>query len=279
MNRAQFDGLSVIQRKWENRTGCADICRNEDGTAYVRVRFNSSVCQKEILTALDPDIPARLEDDRAEILLPYRDGMSLDEWLFERTPSFEQRKDACLSLLSQMIGDKLPACLLVPCVMPENVLVSGSGVFLQYVPNLANWEHGKTLPQAVCAVAGLFREILSRGIGRWPDSYLPEEWRLLCLRTNDKHYIDWGQLQRDISALPDKLPALEEAGHILLGKIKKLVSRYFKPVICVILAFLLVVSLLSLASAYRTWRNERQSTWSGVTFIGDQKLRPKQEVP
>ena len=279
MNRARFNGLSVVQRKWESKTGCAEICRTEDGTSYIRLRFNTAACQKEILSTIDAAIPSRLEGIGAEILLPCRDGSSLEEWLFERKPNFEQRRDACLSLLGQIISDKLPVGLLIPCVMPENVLFSGSGIFLQYLPNLAEWERGKTVPQAVCAVASLCKEILSRGMSRWPEAYLPEEWRLLCLRTDGGDYIDWGQLQRDLSALPDRLPDLRDIGQILLKKIKPLVSRYYKPVACAILALLLAAALLSLASAYRTWRNEGQTAWPGMSPIGDQELRPEQEVP
>ena len=279
MNRARFDGLRVVQRARECRSGTVELCRGADGTDQIRLRLEKAACQHDILAALDASIPTRLEQGALEVLLPYQDGASLREWLYERRPGLGQRRDACLSLLAQVIGDRLPACLVAPCATADNLRFSDTGAVLQYLPDLMCWRPGLAEADAVRAVAGLVREVLTSGARGRERSRYPEELRLLCLRADRADYLDWGQLQRDVSALPDTLLPVGAAGRTLWRRVGRLTARLVKPAVCVVAALLLVAAALSLVSAYRGWKNAEQNAWPGMTPIGNEELRQEQEVP
>ncbi len=105
------------------------------------LRVKDPACQREVLGALDEGIPGRLEAGALELLLPWHGGIPLRQWLYERTPTLGQRRDACLSLLEQLIEPqgKLPPCLTALSARAENLTVDNTAVYLQYLPAFQCW--------------------------------------------------------------------------------------------------------------------------------------------
>ena len=272
MQRARFEAMAVLRREWETDLGRSELCRAADGTLQVRLCLYGDACQREYLTALGADLPARLERDGLELLLPCRDGVPLKQWLYEHKPTLAQRRDACLSLLTRLLEDGMPPCLVAPSALTENLLFTDGGAALQYLPDLSLWRKGLTQAEAVRSVAGLVREVLTRGVNGWQQRCFPEELTLLCLRAEGEDYLDWGQLQRDVAALPDDLPHLGAYAQTAIRRLKGLARRWAMPAACALAALLLAAALLSMAGAYRQWRSERQQAWPGMTPVGEQEL-------
>lgn len=274
MQRTNFDRLHTIRLEHESQTGRAEICREPDDTRWIMLRISSPVCQRELLRLLDESIPARLEDGALELLLPCCDGISLRQWLYERKPSLGQRRDACLSLLEQQIERKLPPCLTALAANSENLIIENETMRLQYLPRLEAWEPGMEEAQAVCAVAAVICEVLTPEPSRWSLRRLPEELQLLDRRQKERDYATWGQLQRDVAAIPDELPPIGSAFFSYFRRVHDRLSRYGKYILRALAAVLLAAALLSLASAYRRWRGEKEGpAWQGMPRVGDQDLR------
>lgn len=273
MPREPFDSLRVVSREFECRSGCAEVCRDADGTRRIRLRLVSEACQTELLGALDSGIPVRLEQGVLELLLPWHSGVSLDQWLYERRPGLGQRRDACLSLLRQQIESHLPPCLTVLSARTENLLFTEHGACLQYLAAPGRWESGLGQPQAVRAAAGLICEILTRDMDDRQRRCFPEELRLLLQRTREEGYTDWGQLQRDVAALPDELPRLGIPGRAAARRVAVWLRKHGRAAATAVAALLFVAALLSLAAAYRVWSNGRRNTWPGMPTVGTQSLK------
>lgn len=271
MSRTRFDSLQTLCLERESQNGCVELCREPDGTRWTKLRLASPACQREFLAALDPGVPVRLEHGVLELLLPWQDGLSLRQWLHEQNPTLGQRRDACLSLLEQQleIRGSLPPSLTALAARPENLTVTSGGILLQYLPDLQGWEPGMGEAQAVHALAEVIHTVLvseadwaRRGPG-------PAEVRLLLLR----NYTDWGQLQRDLTAIPDEP---HPAGSMLRTHARRTreVLRRLAPCILRILAVLLLAAaLLSLAMAYRQRNSGKQEVWPGMPLVGGQDLR------
>jgi len=257
----------------ESRTGLAEVCQGPDGTRWVKLRVSSPACQREVLNLLSESTPARLEDGVLELLLPWRDGISLRQWRYERSPTLGQRRDACLSLLEQQIERNVPPCLTVLAANPKNLVIENTRMFLQYLPDLKEWEPGMEEADAVRAVAAVIREVLALEPGRWFRGQLPEELQLLDRRQTERDYTSWGQLQRDVAAIPDELPRIRPVFRSWLSRIQGWLSRYGKYILRILAAVLLVLALLSLASAYRRRQSEKGPAWEGMPQVGDQDLR------
>jgi len=273
MGWTHFDGLQTIRVAHESRTGLAEVCQGPDGTRRVKLRVSSPACQREVLNLLDESTPVRLEDGVLELLLPWRDGISLRQWRYERSPTLGQRRDACLSLLEQQIEGNVPPCLTVLAANPENLVIENTRMFLQYLPNLKDWEPGMGEADAVCAVAAAIREVLALEPGRWFRGQLPEELQLLDRRQTERDYTSWGQLQRDVAAIPDELPRIRPVFRSRLSRVQGWLSRYGKYILRILAAVLLALALLSLASAYRRRQGEKGPAWEGMPQVGDQDLR------
>ncbi len=218
----------------------------------------------------------RLEDGILELLLPWHDGISLRQWLYERSPTLGQRRDTCLSLLEQLIVEKLPPCLTVLAAHSENLVRENTRMFLQYLPNLKDWEPGMEEAEAVCAAASVIYEVLAPEPGRWFRGRLPEELQLLDRRQRERDYTSWGQLQRDVAAIPDEFPGIRPVFRSWLSRIQGWLSRYGTYILRTLAAVLLALALLSLASAYRRRQSERGPAWEGMPQVGNQDLRGRE---
>ncbi len=273
MGWTNFDGLHTIRVEHESRAGLAEVCQGPDGTRWVKLRVSSPDCQREVLNLLDESTPVRLEGGVLELLLPWRDGISLRQWRYERSPALGQRRDACLSLLEQQLEGKVPPCLTVLAANPENLVIKNTRMFLQYLPNLKDWEPGMEEADAVCAAAAVICEVLAPEPGRRFPGQLPEELQLLDRRRTERDYTSWGQLQRDVAAIPDELPRIRPFLRSWLSRIQGWLSRYGGYILRILAAVLLTLALLSLASAYRRWRSEKGPAWEGMPQVGNQDLR------
>lgn len=271
MRRTPFDGLRTVRLARESQAGRAEVCQGPDGTYWVRLRVQSPACQRELLSALDETVPVRLENGALELLLPWREGVSARQWRYEQQPTLAQRRDACLSLLGQQVetSKKLPPCLTALSAAPENLTAENAGLSLQYLPDFRHWTPGMGEAQAVCAVAEVIGEILAPEPGRRP----PEELQLLCLRQKNRDYTSWGQLQRDVAAIPGEPPPRQSVWRARGRRIQSWLSRYGTHILRALAALLLAAALLSLLSAYRRRNSGKEPAWPGMPQVGDQDLR------
>lgn len=275
MHPVRFDRLQTVRLEGESRNGCAEICQEPDGTRRVKLRIRSDACQREVLNALDERIPVRLENGALELLLPWYEGIPLRQWLYERAPTLGQRRDVCLSLLEQLVEtrNKLPPCFTALSADTKNLAISNTSAHLQYLPELRKWEPGIGEPQAVRAAAAVIREVLTPELGKWPLRRLPEELQLLRRRQKEQDYTSWGQLQRDVAAIPDDLPRVRPVLLSCILRAQSRLSRYGKYILRVLAAALLAAALLSLLSASLRRRNPSGPAWQGMPQVGDQDLR------
>lgn len=278
MDRPEFDGLRVVRREWESRAGISDVCAAPDGSSWVCLRLRAQECQRDLLSGC-PRVPTRLHRGVLEVLLPCQDGERLCRWQQEQAPTLGQRRDACLSVVAQCIAARLPPCVIALAALPENLRFTPERALLQLLPNWERWSHGLGEPQAVCAVAALCRELLTAPECRLRPRQLPLSVRLLYQRADGCDYLNWGQLQRDLSEIPDAWPG---AADQLLSAVRPLAARALrlaKPALCVAAAVLLAAALLSVTERYQAWRIEQEQLWPGIRVIGDQILGPEQEAP
>lgn len=128
--------------------------------------------------------------------------------------------------------------------------------------------------QAVCAVAAAICEVLSEKAAPWQDKRVPEELLLLNIRQKEQDYTSWGQLQRDVAAIPDTPPRRSSVLHRHIQRFCGWLRRYGKYILRALAALLLAAALLSLASAYlRHAREKNEIVWQGMPQVGDQDLR------
>lgn len=275
MGREMFDGLRVLRVEWESENGRAELCLARDSARWVRLRAAPPACQRELLAALGERAPARLEGGALELLLPWREGVPLGQWLYERCPGLGGRREACLSLLADLLDSGWPPCLTVLSAREENLCFGGQGACLRPLPELARWEPGITERQAVCAAAGLACAVMVRGAGRLQRRFFPAELRALYRRTQERGYVSWGQLQRDVAAIPDRLPTPKEALQAAAKRAGGRLRRWGRRAAPLLTALLAAAALLSLACALREWRESRRpAPWPGIFQIGDQRLGP-----
>lgn len=275
MRRALFDSLHTLCLERESKNGHTELCREPDGTRWTKLRLTVPACQRECLSMLEQSVPVRLENGALELLLPRREGLPLRQWLCDQAPTLGQRRDACLSLLEQQLTlrGRLPPSLTILAAEPGNLVNDGTGLFLQYIPNFQDWEPGMTQAQAVCALAEVICEVLVAEADWARRGRIPPEVRLLRLRSSKQSYADWGQLQRDLAAIPDNPP---RADSILRARAQRAWNRLrrFGPFLLRGVAGLLAAAaLLSLTMAYRQRSGEPQSVWPGMPQVGDQDLR------
>lgn len=272
MEREKFDALQVIRLEWEGENGSAELCRGRDGTDWVRLRLVPEDCQREFLAALGRTAPARLEDGALELLLPWAEGVPLDQWLYERVPDLGQRRNACLSLLAGLLGGGWPPCLTALSAREKNLCFTEGGCALRPLPDLDGWRPGMAQGEAARAVTGLVCQIMTQGMDTLSRRRQPPELQLLCRREQEGGCASWEQLQRCVAAIPDRLPPLGEAVRAAAGRIAGRLRRWGRWAAPVLTALLAVAAALSLAAALRGWRQERRDVWPGITQIGDQRL-------
>lgn len=276
MNGAVFDGMRVVRREHESRAGRSEVCIAADGSQQICLRLLDPECQREFLMG-GPQVPVRLHRGVLEVLLPCREGIALARWLAERDPTPAQCRDACLRLVAQCIECRLPPCVVALSARPENLRFSGTGTWLQMLPDWSAWHKGMGEADAVRAVAALCRDLTVPAAGRFSYDHLAPEQILMIRRADSGDYLDWGQLQRDLAALPDTAPDLRVRIVSRLRRIQSWLKRFIKPMLCVAAALLLIAAALSLAANYLGQRQERERLWPGIAAIGDQRLG--KEVP
>lgn len=273
MDRVLFESLQTLRLERESKNGCTALCRAPDGTCWTELRLTAPACQRECLAVLAEDVPVRLEDGVLELLLPWQEGLSLRQWLHEENPTLGQRRDACLALVEQQLElrGRLPFCLTVLAAAPENLVHNGTGLRLQYVPRLGDWEPGMTEAQAVCALADVSYEVLAAGADR--EGQAPAEVRLLRLRRSQGGYTGWDQLQRDLAAVPDAPPRLGAALRSRARRLRDRLHRMGPLLLRALAAVLAAAALLCLTTAYRRRADGEPSDWPGMPLVGDQDLR------
>lgn len=274
MHTVRFDRLRTVRLENESQNGCAEICQEPNGTRRVKLRVSSDACRREILTTLDERVPVRLENGALELLLPWYEGIPLRQWLYERTPTLGQRRDICLSLLEQQVEtrNKFPPCLTALSADTENLAIDNTSARLQYLPELGRWEPGIGEPQAVCAAAAVISEVLTQKLETWPLRRLPEELQLLRRRQEERDYTSWGQLQRDVAAIPDDLPRIRPVLRAYILRAQNRLSRYGRYILRILAAALFTAALLSLLSVYLQRKNQSGPAWQGMPRVGDQDL-------
>lgn len=275
MARTPFDRLRTLRLASEGPGGRAEVCRGPDGTCWVRLSVFSPACQRELLSALDPAFPVRLERGRLELLLPWRAGLSLRRWIDEQRPTLGQRRDACLSLLGQQadLRRRLPPCLTALSARTDNVVVDPPDLVLQYLPGLDGWEPDMGEAAAVRATAAVICDVLTLDLERGWGRPLPEEVQLLYRRLEAGDYASWGQLQRDVAAIPEDLPSMGRIWRLRLRRLEDWLLRQEARLLRALAVLLAAAALLSLLSAYRQWRRGREASWQGMPLVGDQDLR------
>ena len=168
----------------------------------------------------------------------------------------------------------MPPCLIALSANTENLIVTGRSMSLQYLPELRRWEPGMEEAQAVCAVAAVISEVLSEKVAPWQDKRIPEELLLLNIRQKEQDYTSWGQLQRDVAAIPDTPPRRSSVLYRHIRRAGGWLRRYGKYILRALAALLLTAALLSLISAYRRHAREKNEiVWQGMPQVGDQDLR------
>ena len=281
MQTAHFECLQTVRLECESRNGCTEICRGADGTRWVRLSIRPQDWQREVLGVLDESIPIRLENGVLELLLHCYEGIPLREWVHEREPTLGQRRDACLSLLEQQVEaqTKLPPSLTVLSAHAENLVIENTSMRLQYLPELRNWGPDIGEPQAVCAIAAVIDKVLTPKSGQWSFKQIPEELQLLRRRQKEQDYTNWGQLQRDVAAIPDDFPRTKPVFRSYILRARNWLSRYGSYILRLLAAALLAAALLSLRSVYLQWKDQSGPVWQGMPQIGDQDMRSEEGGP
>lgn len=272
MQKTAFDELTVLCRTQESRAGCAEVCQDASGAKTVRVRIRHPDIQKEVLAQLRECFPACLSDGVLDLLLPWREGKTLAEWLYTAKPSLGQRRDACLSLLADLIALSAAPGLIALSAATENLCFTAQHCHLQLLPDLTIWHPGIGAAQMVGSVARLMQEILVAGQSAGDRYRFPAEMQLILRRCDLGAYVGWDLLQQDLAALPDDLRPVDWFLRQARARLYRIVNRYIPVVIRILVAVLAVAALLSLVSAYRTQRSEQKNTWPGMAVVGDQVL-------
>lgn len=183
MRSTPFDELSVLYRTEESRAGCAELCRDLQGGRVIRVRTNEPAIRQSILPKLPDGIPVRLTGQTLEVLLSWRDGQTLEEWLYTCKPNLGQRKDACLSLLAELLAPPVTPDLVALSAKPEALRFTAGQEFLQLFPWLDRWRPDLDSRDMVNAVSRLLTVILTQGYGTWQRMRFPEELQLILLQS------------------------------------------------------------------------------------------------
>lgn len=271
MNPTPFDGVRVLCRTEESRAGCTELCRDPLGGRKIRVRIDEPAIQQSVLSKLPSGIPVRLAGQTLEVLLPWWDGQTLEEWLYTCKPNLGARRDACLSLLAGLLANPVPPDLIVLSARPENLRFTTDHGFLQILPQLDRWQSDLDEQSMVNAVAGLMAIILTEGYDAWQRMRFPEELQLFLLQSKTG-CSGWEGMQQELAALPDHLLA---AGWFLrryFSRLRDMWNRCGPLLLRATAAVLVVAALFSLTGAFLSWRREQKSTWPGMVTVGDQTL-------
>lgn len=271
--------LRLLRREWESRQGCSDVCQGPDGALWIRLRVCDPACRRSCAdrTRADSAMALRMEGEALELLYPFRDGSSLEEWLLEARPNLGGRRDACLSLLARLVEDRPAADVAALSAAAENLRFSPDGAWLLYLPDWSRWHSGIRTAQAVRAAAEVCLEILTGALDPLQARLFPPELTLIERRRG--FYTGWDQLCRDLTALPEEFPSLERTGKRAARAFQRETRRYWRPAACAAVAALVLAAALSAAGFFWKWHDARQNLFQGMTPIGTQELRQTEEGP
>lgn len=272
MTQADFDRLTVLCLAPESREGHTELCQDPTGLRWIRLYIQKPALQKTILIQLPQHVSARMTGRALELLLPWQDGETLTEWLYNANPDLGQRRDMCLSLLSGLIGSSMPPDLIALSAQEENLRFSTQLCTLQLIPNLTSWHFPLHQASMVQAVALLVKEILTRGLSRWDHFRFPDELRLISLRCEQGDYTCWETLQQDLTVLPEALNPIGQCFQPIRIRLQDAADRYGFLAARILVGGLAIAALLSLASAVRVWHHTQTTLWPGMTTVGSQIL-------
>lgn len=265
--------LRLLRRERESKQGCSDVCQGPDGSLWIRLQVYDPACQRACAarTRADSAMALRMEGETLELLYPFRDGASLREWLLEARPGLGGRREACLSLLAGLVGDRAAADVTALSATAENLRFSRGGAWLLYLPDWSRWQGGLRTAQAVRAAAEVCLDILTGGLDPLRAGLFPPELTLIQRRQGS--YTGWDQLCRDLTALPEEFPSLERAGKRAAQAFRRGTRRYWWPAACAAAAALVLAAALSVSIFFWNRHDERQNLFQGMTPIGTQELR------
>lgn len=272
MTQTLFDHLTVLCRAMESRNGRAELCQDSTGQRHICLRIQKPELHKAILVQLSPTTPARMSAQTLELLLPWQDGETLDEWLSAANPNLGQRRDLCLSLLAGLIGSPMPSDLITLSAQTENLRISTQQCALLLLPDLVRWRAPLRKTHMIQAVASLVKEILTRGLSRWDHHRFPEELHLILLRCGQGDYTHWEDLQQDLAALPEEFYPLGQSFRAIHARLQDAADRYGFLAARILVGCLAIAALLSLAGTLRNWYHTQTSLWPGMTTVGSQVL-------
>lgn len=272
-----FDGLTVLCRAQESRAGCGELCRDATGARKIRVRIRVPAIQKALLAQLSPQVPMGLAQGSLDLLLPWEEGQTLEEWLYAASPSLGQRRDLCLSLLASLIASRPVPDLVVMCARADNLRITPGQCRLQQMPDLSAWRPHLSEADMVLSAALLAEDILTRGQDPWARRRFPQELQMVLLRCRAGGYQSWPALQRDLAALPDDLLPAAFPIRRAVDCLKRMGARYGPGASRAAAVLLAVAALLSLICAYRAWRSQQDNLWPGMATVGGQSLHREED--
>lgn len=272
MTPAEFEGLTLLNRRGICSRGWTEVCRNEAGTEKIRLCIRDRALQQRLLPELPREIPARMMDNTLELLLPLPQGQTLEEWIYFQKPRLGQRREVCLQVLGEAVARTLPETLVSMIADPDNLRVTPEKAGLACFPHLNCWTPEKGSGEAVQEMSRLMVRILTEGVQERDQYRFPAPLRLMILRAAEGEYTHWDTLQADLSALPDTLEPGGWHNFPAVLRLQELVEGYGGLAARCLVGLLAAAALLSLAQNIETRQNKRAESWPGMARVGDQIL-------
>lgn len=273
MGQAAFDGLTVLYRTQESKNGCVELCTDAQCVRWMRICIYAPTLQRRVLGQLPEGAAIRMAGRRLEVLSPWQDGQTLEEWFQAVQPTLGQRRDLCLTLLKWLMTCPMGPDLLTLSAQTENLRVTGRGAVLLLCPVLNCWQPGLEMGDLVREAAGLMKQILTQGFSSGQRRRFPDELVLILLRCQADTYTRWEDLQQDVANLPNDLRPVGELLCRLRDWLVRLVRRYGPVLTKAAVLVLAVAALFSLVNAVGSRSRDRHNLWPGMMTVGDQDLR------
>lgn len=266
-----FDRLTLLRRTGLCANGWAEVCRDEAGQEIIRLCIAETGLQRSLLWDKAARMPARMQGERLELLLPLAQGQTLAEWLGSRRPDLALRREVCLQLLAELLAHPVPPALLALSAWPENLRLGRQTAGLAWFPRLDQWEPGLGSPQAVQAVSRLMAEILTCGYGEQEQRRFPLELRLVVLRAGAGDYADWQALQQDLADLTGELAPRGWLFGMMASRLRARVPQLKKTAAKAAVGLLAAAALLALLQAAQARQSGWQKDWPGLARVWEQE--------
>lgn len=278
MSGERFDRHTVVSRVLEGKAGYTELWRTETGGQEICVFVTDPELQKCLLMQMDGDLPLRLEAGRLSVLLPWQPGRNLREWLYEEQPDLDRRRQACASLLEQMLTQPIPAELLALSARPENLRFGPKELRLQLFPDLSDWKEPLGTAQAVDRVAALMAQILTDDLRGRIDQKVPEELELLVARSGCHGYESWEELHRDLCRIPRELSSVTRRLSVFRTRLQKKLRRWMPAAVRIAVAGLVLAAAVSAAAELRDRMTDAEQP-PGVTQISREETQGEEDGP